>query len=115
MNYLGGLVAALLFAAGSVRAGPGEEAEAAYQQKDYTTAMRLWQQLAQAGDVVAQINLGAMYESGQGVAVKRLQLGVSQALLDFCVISRRAQVRQQQKALLYILRPDDGYVEFDVG
>jgi uncharacterized protein len=34
---------------------------------DYATALRLLQPLADKGDGVAQLNLGVMYEDGEGV------------------------------------------------
>jgi TPR repeat protein len=34
----------------------------AYQQGDYSTALRLWKSLAEQGYVNAQFNLGQMYE-----------------------------------------------------
>ena len=49
-------------------AGPLEDANAAYQQKDYATAIKLLRPLADAGDVTAQNGLGVMYLDGQGVA-----------------------------------------------
>jgi TPR repeat protein len=63
-------VAALMLAvsfAGSVAAGPIEDAGAAYTKGDYTTTLRLLRPLAEQGDAVAQVNLGFMYEKGQGV------------------------------------------------
>jgi len=41
--------------------------EDAYDSGDYTTALRSWLPLAKLGDVVAQHNLGVMYENGEGV------------------------------------------------
>jgi|GEM_PF-740882 len=52
---------------GAARAGPVEDAVAAYQRGDYATALRLWHLLAERGDADAQFHLGVMYESGQGV------------------------------------------------
>jgi TPR repeat protein len=42
-------------------------AAAAYDKGDYATALRLWQPLAEQGDVRAQTNLGLMFYTGQGV------------------------------------------------
>jgi uncharacterized protein len=39
----------------------------AYQARDYQTAARLWYELANAGDGVAQYNLGRLYAQGEGV------------------------------------------------
>jgi uncharacterized protein len=62
-------VAALMLAvsfAGSVAAGPVEDAGAAYRKGDYATALRLSRPLAEQGDAIAQYNLGNMYASGKG-------------------------------------------------
>ena len=40
---------------------------AAYESKDYATALKLWRPLAEQGDAQAQYNLGIMYDNGQGV------------------------------------------------
>jgi TPR repeat protein len=49
-------------------AGPLEDGNDAYQEKDYLKAIQLWRPLAQAGDPAAQYRLGVMYEEGKGVA-----------------------------------------------
>ena len=41
--------------------------KAAYKQKDYATALRHWQPLAEQGDARAQLYLGQMYRRGKGV------------------------------------------------
>ncbi|MGX2968482.1 tetratricopeptide repeat protein [Ursidibacter sp. B-7004-1] len=41
----------------------------AYKQKDYATALKLWQPLAEQGYETAQYNLGIMYLNGWGVAL----------------------------------------------
>ena len=48
------------------RAGPLEDAGAAYQRGDYGTAARLYHALANQGDGFAQSRLGSMYLQGQG-------------------------------------------------
>ena len=48
-------------------AGPSEDARAALNGKDYTTALRLWTPLANAGDAEAQTELGRLYDRGLGV------------------------------------------------
>jgi uncharacterized protein len=53
--------------AGSVAAGPREDAGVAYKKGDYATALRMWRPLAEQGDAVAQTGLALMYEAGQGV------------------------------------------------
>jgi uncharacterized protein len=66
-------VAALMLAvslAGSVAAGPAEDAAAAvaaHKRGDYATALRLIRPLADQGDADAQNILGLMYYSGRGV------------------------------------------------
>lgn len=44
-------------------------AKKALEEKDYTTALRLFKPLAEQGDSEAQANLGLMYDHGQGVEV----------------------------------------------
>jgi TPR repeat protein len=39
----------------------------AYGQRDYETALKEWQPLAEEGEALAQYNLGVMYANGQGV------------------------------------------------
>ena len=48
-------------------AGPLEDGLAAYEQKDYATALRLWRPFAEQGNADAQYNLGVMYDKGKGV------------------------------------------------
>jgi hypothetical protein len=50
-----------------VIAGPYEDAIAAYNSGNYTTALRRLRPLAEQGDCIAQHKLGFMYERGQGV------------------------------------------------
>jgi len=50
-----------------VVAGPFGDGKAAYDGKDYATALRLWRPLADQGNAAAQANLGIMYANGQGV------------------------------------------------
>jgi uncharacterized protein len=49
-------------------AEPVEDAKTAFDNKDYVTAFRLWETLAEQGDAKAQENLGSMYENGLGVS-----------------------------------------------
>lgn len=44
-----------------------DEGFAAYNKEDYATALKEWQSLAEQGNAIAQLNLGAMYAIGQGV------------------------------------------------
>jgi TPR repeat protein len=41
---------------------------AAFKKKDYATAARIWQPLAERGSASAQYNLGLLYSHGAGVA-----------------------------------------------
>ena len=63
-------LAALLLAlglSGAANAGPFEDALAAHGRGDYATALRLWQPLADQGNVDAQYKLGVMFANGEGV------------------------------------------------
>lgn len=51
----------------SAHAGDFERAAAAHRQGDCQTAVKLWQPLAEKGQVDAQYNLGVMYYGGDGV------------------------------------------------
>jgi uncharacterized protein len=51
----------------ATRAGPYEEAFAAYDRGDYATAIPIYRLLADQGDAYAQRALGIMYDMGQGV------------------------------------------------
>ena len=62
--------AALIFAvsfAGSVAAGPFEDAVAAYRKGDYARASRLLRPLAEQGNADAQARLAFLYANGEGV------------------------------------------------
>jgi uncharacterized protein len=62
--------AALMLAvsiAGSVCAGPFEDAAAAYRKGDYAAALGIIRPLAEEGNVAAQFNLGVMYQLSHGV------------------------------------------------
>ena len=43
------------------------EGSKAYKSRDYVTAVKLWEPLAEQGHVNAQYNLGFMYAKGEGV------------------------------------------------
>ena len=62
---VGGVLALSVF--GIAVAGPLEDGGAAYDQRDYVTAMRLFRPLANQGDALAQTTLGEMYADGKGV------------------------------------------------
>ena len=61
------LLALLLLASGLASAGPWEEGYAAYQRKDYATAVAKWRLVADKGNAKAQSLMGQMYFYGQGV------------------------------------------------
>ena len=57
----------ILGTAQNANAGTKEDALAAYNRKDYATALSLLRPLATQGDAWAQFTLGFMYQNGQGV------------------------------------------------
>ena len=61
--------ALVLASALAVRAASFEDAVAAYQRADYASAMRIWHELGEAGDVRAIYNLGVLFDLGQGVTM----------------------------------------------
>jgi uncharacterized protein len=60
-------LAAFLALAGPSVAGPLEDADAAFERKDYATALRIWRPLADQGSARAQNAIGSMYYAGDGV------------------------------------------------
>ncbi len=64
-HLLGLTVAA--FVAGAAGAGPLEDAQAAYERKDFATAQRLWSPLAEQGVADAEFGLGRLFLFGNGV------------------------------------------------
>jgi clan AA aspartic protease (TIGR02281 family) len=78
----------ILSLAAQVAADPLEEAIVAYNQRDYATALQLFQQSADKGSAIAQFNVGTMYANGQGVrqnygeAVKWYGLAANQGSAD---------------------------------
>ena len=65
-SLLATLVVPLSLAA-PVLAGPSSDGWAAYNRKDYVTALRLWRPLAEQGEAGAQFNIAGMYGRGEGV------------------------------------------------
>jgi uncharacterized protein len=66
------ILAALVLLSGlhaAALADDAGDADAAYAQGDYETAIGLLKPLAEQGDAGAQARLGAMYENGEGVPV----------------------------------------------
>ena len=72
------LTAALLsaMAAGPAAADLLADGAAAYEAGDYGEAANAWRPLAEAGDAMAQFNLGLLYETGRGVAEDPAQAAV---------------------------------------
>jgi TPR repeat protein len=68
MIFGGLIIAAQIWGAASVLAGPWEDGMAAYNRGDYVPAIRLFRPLAEQGNAKAQNVLGVMYRRGQGVA-----------------------------------------------
>ena len=65
--WMGAVGLALCLLVQPVAAGQYEDGNAAYHRKDYLTAIRLWQPLAEQGDAKAQYNLGVLDAKGRGV------------------------------------------------
>ena len=63
---LSGVILALMLRGGAV-AGPLEDAWTAYKRGDFATALEIWRPRATQGVAFAQLNVGIMYYSGQGV------------------------------------------------
>src|SRR5690242_16576699 len=65
----GGLVlAAQIWTALAVLAGPWEDGMAAYNRGDYVPAMRVFRAMAEQGNAKAQNLLGVMHRRGEGVS-----------------------------------------------
>ena len=60
------LISLFVVVAISANAGPYEDGVAAYERKDYVTAVKLWRFAAEQGDNKAQYDLGMMYGNGGG-------------------------------------------------
>ena len=58
---------ALCLVAEPLIAGSFDDGLAAHQRADYTTALQIWEQLAEQGNSAAQYNLALMYTKAQGV------------------------------------------------
>ena len=63
----------LLSFAAPAAAGPLEDAAAAFNKRDYTTALRLIRPLAEQGDANAQYNLGVFYDNGLAVPLDHVR------------------------------------------
>ena len=70
MNKLGLkiiLVLALSVTAGPLLAGGFHDGVSAYEKGDLAGTLKAWRPAAEQGDMLAQFNLGALYEHGRGV------------------------------------------------
>ena len=60
-------ITVLLGSVGASESADFAKGAAAYENGDYTAALREWKPLAERRNALAQSNLGAMYEKGRGV------------------------------------------------
>ena len=67
MKSLKYLATILLFSASTVFAGDIEEANAAFNKKDYITALKKFKSAALKNDAIGQLQVGGMYNEGLGV------------------------------------------------
>jgi len=67
MKHITILLAFLITLSSPVAAQDFQKGLTAYQAGDFATALQEWTPLAEAGDAIAQYNLGQMYRKGQGV------------------------------------------------
>ena len=81
-------MAALMIGAASASLADFDAGNRAYAARDYETAFKEWLPLAEAGDAMAQNNIGFMYRKGRGVppdekeAVKWYRRAAEQGLPD---------------------------------
>lgn len=95
----------------------------AFEKKDYATALKEWQPIAQRGDANAQYNLGLMYAKGTGVAQdlkqaaqwyeKAAQQGVAAAQYNLGVMYANGQgvPKDMQKAADWYQKAADQGIE----
>ena len=78
-------------------AGDYEDAWAAYERKDYATALKKWQSAAQQGNRDAQLFIGMMYSEGLGVIQD-----YKEAVRWFLLAAKQGLAKAQYKlALMY--------------
>lgn len=84
-KLIGLLIVVLVLSIGQMaNAGPYEDGLAAYQRRDYTTALEFWRPLAEQGNASVQADVGQMYDLGFGTtqdakeAVKWYRLSATQ-------------------------------------
>jgi S1-C subfamily serine protease len=88
----------------------------AFERGDYTTAIQLWQPLAEQGHASAQINLGVIYEHGYGAsqnleqaarwyqAAARQDNAVAQYNLGMFMVDRKVAFSSDENALGWLHR-----------
>jgi TPR repeat protein len=64
---LSSVIVAVLLSANSALAGPFEDAAAAFDRRDYSTAFELLRKAADQGEAKGQLYLAIFYERGTGV------------------------------------------------
>jgi TPR repeat protein len=64
---LSGVIVAVLLSANSALPGPYEDAAAAFDRRDYSTAFELLRKAADQGEAKGQLYLAIFYERGTGV------------------------------------------------
>lgn len=91
------LAALGLILAGPVQAQDFEKGMAAYQSRDYATALKEWRPLAERGDAFVQNNIGWMYYKGEG-----LRRDYTQAVKWFHIAAKQGDaVGQLNIAFMY--------------
>jgi TPR repeat protein len=102
---IGGLiVAALIWGAPGVFAGPWEDGMASYNRGDYMPAIRLFRPLAEKGNAKAQHLIGVMYHKGQGVARNSVR-----ALAWFSVAAKQGDrdAREKMQEISKTMTPEE--------
>ncbi len=70
MRFIVAVLLALLLAVGAgvpAQADPFEQGMAQFKRGEFEAAYKLWRPLAERGDALAQLNVGNLFERGQGV------------------------------------------------
>ena len=93
------LIAGLAALCFSVSAGPLEDAESAYRDRDYPRALALLEPLANQGDSRAQAMLGSMYSNGYGV---RRDARRAEGLLRKAADQNNAQAQSMLGMMYYL-------------
>ena len=100
------VIAAVLFLGGPAHAD-FMEGWRAYQRGDFKTALQQWTPLAEAGNPVAQYNVGVMYDEGTGVETNADKvIGWWRKAAD-----QGHRMAQHNLALLFLERGGDGAIQ----